>query len=249
MIHGDEIKWNWHRITKAAVVEAKAVVDDANFLIAVSTGHGLQFSDGDRVLLRARTWGARLLKTTTTLANAKLLQVVGPREASRVRVKPAPGSTATLADVQAFGPGSILYIPTPAPGAWKTATYPFAEMVAPNIKQHITTTQLPLTKRPPDPIGSVVDGRQVDGGDTQIPRLDGVDLPSCTESPRIIGLYEGGDLFSEGIFHPAGKCMMRETNVGDAEFCFVCRYILVDMIDPFKHFQIDRDYGKKYPAR
>jgi hypothetical protein len=248
-IHGDEIKWRWHRITKAAVVEAKAVPDGANFLIAVSTGHGFRFSENDQVLLRERKWGTPLLKVTHTLANDKLLQVVGPREASRVRVKPAPGSTATLADVDAFGPGSILYMPTPAPGAWKTSAYPFAEMVAPNIKQHITTTKLPLTKRPPDPVGSVVNGQDIDGGETQPPRLDGVVLPSCTESPRIIGLYEGGDQLLEGIFHPAGKCMMRESNVDDAEFCFVCRYILVDMIDPSRHSTIDREYGAKYPAR
>ena len=30
-------------------------------------------------------------------------------------------------------------------------------------------------------------------------------------------------------------------------FCPVCRYVMVDHIDPSKHGDIDRDYGPRYP--
>jgi hypothetical protein len=29
----------------------------------------------------------------------------------------------------------------------------------------------------------------------------------------------------------------------------VCRYLLVDIIDPHKHFAIDLDYGEIYPQK
>jgi hypothetical protein len=33
-----------------------------------------------------------------------------------------------------------------------------------------------------------------------------------------------------------------------AEFCAVCRFVLVDFIDPSKHDSIDRDYDAIYPT-
>jgi hypothetical protein len=32
-----------------------------------------------------------------------------------------------------------------------------------------------------------------------------------------------------------------------AEFCAVCRYVIVDFVDPFLHWEIDRDYADIYP--
>jgi hypothetical protein len=32
-----------------------------------------------------------------------------------------------------------------------------------------------------------------------------------------------------------------------AEFCPVCRYALVDLVDPTKHKDIDADYSSGYP--
>jgi hypothetical protein len=40
---------------------------------------------------------------------------------------------------------------------------------------------------------------------------------------------------------------MRDAHSDGREFCAVCRYILVDIIDPFKHFQIDINYSTFYP--
>jgi hypothetical protein len=41
--------------------------------------------------------------------------------------------------------------------------------------------------------------------------------------------------------------MMRNDHLDTAEFCAVCRYIMVEFINPFHHFQIDRDYDDTYP--
>jgi hypothetical protein len=43
--------------------------------------------------------------------------------------------------------------------------------------------------------------------------------------------------------------MMRDNHDETSEFCAVCRYVMVDHIDPYKHFAIDRDYDDIYPLK
>ncbi|HRI34860.1 MAG TPA: M64 family metallopeptidase, partial [Saprospiraceae bacterium] len=77
---------------------------------------------------------------------------------------------------------------------------------------------------------------------------------------RIIGLYEGGDDISCNLYHPTGQCKMRNQVTGDddlslqglsnepmgkGEFCFVCKYLIVNRIDPNKHDLLESD--DKYP--
>ena len=65
--------------------------------------------------------------------------------------------------------------------------------------------------------------------------------------PLIIGLYDGGALFHCNVFHPGGICMMRNRHVREHQrFCHVCRYVLVDVIDPAKHGDLDAVYFKEY---
>jgi hypothetical protein len=63
----------------------------------------------------------------------------------------------------------------------------------------------------------------------------------------VIGLYSGGGHKGCGIFRPAGQCMMRSPDLEGNEFCQVCRFAIVDAIDPAQHGWIDRDYDKSYP--
>jgi hypothetical protein len=42
---------------------------------------------------------------------------------------------------------------------------------------------------------------------------------------------------------------MRNSRDGSIEFCAVCRYIMVDFVDPFRHFEIDLDYDAIYPLK
>jgi hypothetical protein len=68
---------------------------------------------------------------------------------------------------------------------------------------------------------------------------------------QIVGLYDGGVRFFCGVYHPSGACIMRKLEVPSGAttylFCPVCRYLLVDRIDPSKHGVIDADYSKRYP--
>ncbi len=117
-------------------------------------------------------------------------------------------------------------------------------MLSPLVAVHISTSDRPLNVKPDEPYVCVIDDSAV-----QSPRNLPV-LPTqkpCYE-PLIIGLYDGGARFHCEVFHPGGICMMRDHSEGDKHmrFCHVCRYVLVEMIDPTKHGDLDAVYFKEY---
>ncbi len=239
-ISGAEIKWNWHRIKKAAVIAGDIRADPAGggrFIVPLELEQAMQFQKGDKVTLRVRQFGKPLQKGQKTLD--KQIEISESPVVDAVEIKAFTGPDLTPDDVADYKRGSILYTPAPLfplPGA----IWPFARLVAPNIQDSITNRKRPLTAVPCKP----------DRGDVQSPDLTGVTLPGflCFKhKTRIVGLYSGGARWACGIFHPAGACVMRNEHDGHTEFCAVCRYVLVDFVNPFRHFEIDRDYAEIYP--
>jgi hypothetical protein len=253
-IDGEQIRWNWHRIRKAAVVTGAPSGTGPTFVIPVVPGHGLQFADGDTVLLRLRRPGGRLDKAAFILPGAGRsvpLQVVKPIVTDSVNVQAGTGLNVTLPDLQKFTPGSVLYLPVTPPTSVLSATYPFAEMVAKNVKDLISHNHDVLYHQPAQ---SAVTDDISNNEEIQHPDLDGLTPPlpehfNGKDASRIVGLYEGGHQFANGIFHPTGTCVMRNSRDGSIEFCAVCRYIMVDFVDPFRHFEIDLDYDAIYPLK
>jgi hypothetical protein len=253
-IDGKLIRWNWLRVRKAAVVNGAPVVSTlANcFNIPVVPGQGLQFDTDDIVLLRLRKPGTVIDFPAKVVELQHTLRVVmkGP---DVVVVTAATGSSVTLADLQAFPAGSTLFSPVAMPKGMPQPTDPYARMVAKNVENLITANDAPLYRRP-------IDAHLPDeikyNKETQHPKLDGLapslpGRPFCFKvKPSIVGLYGGGARYARKIFHPAGAmCMMRNNHEDGAPFCSVCRYIMVEMIDPFHHFTIDLDYDDIYPLR
>lgn len=239
-----QIKWNWHRIRKATVVEGPIVPEaGGRFRVPVAPGHGFLFAAGDRVLLRVRKWGAVLgRQPIQTLAPAHEAQVVGPLSAAAVVITAAPGATLTAAHLAPFAAGSLLYAPVQAPASVRSAAYPYAEMIAKNIRDYIDTKNKPLTREP----------CELDREAVRAPILPGVSLKAgfcglCL--PQIVGLYSGGNRYACGVFHPAGECSMGPGGAFPelTRFCPVCRYVLVDAINPVLHGQLDEDYDVVYP--
>jgi IgA Peptidase M64 len=236
---GDEVRWNWHRIRKAGLIEGAITEPSPGvFKIPLRVGDGLQFAKGDKLLLRLRERHTALPKHPTVLAIAKQLEIgIAPTADSIIAVAATAGAT-TLPDLAGFAPGSIVYVPTPAPGS-AAATTPYAEMIALNVKNEISAHNRPLT--------SVPCANKINH-DVQVPDLKNISIRGCfSHKTRIVGLYEGGNRFACGVFHPTGECMMRHSHEESAQFCAVCRYIVVDFVNPFLHFQIDRDYAEIYP--
>ena len=60
-----------------------------------------------------------------------------------------------------------------------------------------------------------------------------------------IGIYEGGGTFTCRTYRPCGDCRMRNFDPKGTQqinFCFVCKYMLVNLIDPSVHDVIDALY-------
>jgi hypothetical protein len=243
VLHGDEIKWNWHRIRKAGVVNGTIeYIGDDKFRIPLERWHGNRFVIGDRVHLRLRQYREfppkPLIKNPTISLPLEVTYPLPEANVIHVSVKydaifDYPNM---VNDPTMFLAGSIVYVPTPAPDSAKTDKYPYAEMIAKNIKDYISQQKLPLSDSRDDP---------------QVPDIPDSLLHnsfSKKDWPKIVGLYSGGWLYHYGIFHPTGDCSMRE-QMGNRGYCAVCKYILVDSIDPTKHWHIDREYEKVYPQK
>ena len=65
--------------------------------------------------------------------------------------------------------------------------------------------------------------------------IDGFAAPCHDE--RLIGVYEGAVHWSGGNYRPAGACKMRDQLASgtDGEFCFVCKWLIVNRVDSGRH--------------
>lgn len=255
-LDGDRIKWRWPRIHKAAVLSGAITPSGSGFKIPLVLGQANQFAVGNQVLLRKRDFPDPLpldpgtrnglisdlleIKQVTDATD----QTAGGTPEAFIVVEAASGHTFNNADAAEFPEGSIVYLPVKArDSVFNATTYPYSELIAKNIKDHITARNRALNIDP-DRAEMCVH----DPNDIQNPVKLTVDLPFCYKNKnRIVGLFTGGRGFDCGVYHPTGSCIMRNSDDDGKEFCAVCRYILVDIIDPYKHFLIDRDYEEIYP--
>jgi hypothetical protein len=85
--------------------------------------------------------------------------------------------------------------------------------------------------------------------DVQSPKIPAnavPNLPAAVKLPGLVGVYFGGSQHACGVIHPTGSCIMRANHNRRSRFCPVCRYVIVDLLDPEQHWQVDRDYDKEY---
>jgi IgA Peptidase M64 len=244
IITGDQIPWVWHRIIAATVVNGDIVAEGIDtFRIPVEPDVSFRFVKDDELLLRPRVRGQPLRKFDPLDISKSLI----------VLEEPKPDSILVRAvgfiSAQKFPAGSLLFKPKPAPASVKSLAYPFAEMIAKNVKDAITANHMPLTvvpcvkddnNKPQVPILTATNGRS-----QAVANVAG----DAKDRPRIVGLYSGGALSSCGIFHPTGICIMRHHAETQGEFCAVCRYIIVDMIAPEFHPELDALYDDLYPLK
>jgi hypothetical protein len=64
---------------------------------------------------------------------------------------------------------------------------------------------------------------------------------------RVVGLYEGGAKVTRDVYRPAGACKMRshKGKKSEGEFCFVCKYLMVNLVDGGLHADLDKLYPEK----
>jgi hypothetical protein len=71
--------------------------------------------------------------------------------------------------------------------------------------------------------------------------------PGLIADADLIGVYEGAWYRECGVFRPAGRCRMRTGFQDTIPFCHVCRYLIVDAVNPGVHAALDDIYSKQYP--
>jgi hypothetical protein len=148
------------------------------------------------------------------------------------------------ANPESFPPGSVLYIPGEEFGRPATLvktgvmtfmrlfqwdpTIPRGRALTENHNKDSADRSDEISKKPDDP-----------------PDVPGVKEPCCANY-KLIGLYEGGNLCTIRVYRPAGGCKMRSSqgSKSEGEFCFVCKYLIVNRVDPSKHPKLDKS---EYP--
>jgi hypothetical protein len=234
------IKWNWRRARKAAILRDFVIPSGSNFLIKVRRGQAFQFAAGDKVWLRARE-PKKVIKGSTFECSTELTVVSHNAAGDELIVSGSPN----LLELVFFKEESIVY------ASVKLADGSEARMIAPKIAKFMEDNDRPLTPKVCDVALQVAFNAAGDriGSLPQIPAYDGYDgFWSHRNDVRVVGLYAGGDQQGCGIFHPAGACMMRNAHSETSQFCAVCQFVMVEMIDPNAHWWIDRDYAAQYPS-
>jgi hypothetical protein len=120
--------------------------------------------------------------------------------------------------------------------------------MAENIRAHIIATHAPLNA----PLGNVNATHETA---VCVANYAGIvtpsNLPSLPKQPAnlqdIVGLYEGGGGHDCGVFRPTGRCKMRQGLDATVPFCHVCRYLIVDRVDPTRHGELDLLYPEVGP--
>jgi hypothetical protein len=145
-----------------------------------------------------------------------------------------------------FPEGSLLIAPVLDAGG---APLPLLSKI---VKDHIELTDTPVNRAAGASCAVPVD----DSAITWAVNLPTTILRGTKYAPveRIVGLYDGGMIYNCGVFHATGACLMRgglfRNSAGSVvpyTLCHVCRYILVDKLDPRKHAKIDSLYQQFYP--
>jgi hypothetical protein len=62
------------------------------------------------------------------------------------------------------------------------------------------------------------------------------------KSYKIIGAFEGGSSYPGLTYRPSGQCKMR--NSGSGEFCFVCKYLIVNRVNGTLLSKLEEEYPK-----
>jgi hypothetical protein len=234
-----KIKWLWPRVDHAGVLAAQPDPSGTGFKIRLTRGHAHGFGAGNLVRLRQRP----LLDHPQPSGRLRITDVTG----DVVTVTPLAGTAITPGD---WAAGSVLIRPVRGAATAGDPDGPDLPLVAPIIAAHLAASSIPLDLKPGPPAPACA----IDDNDVQVPLNLPAGLPAGRPRFRaqIVGLYDGGDRYYCGVYHPSGACLMRTQEPLAARpvtylLCPVCRYHLVDRLDPTQHRVIDRDYRKRYP--
>lgn len=245
-----KIKWNIHRIAKISIV---VQLDAIGHRVTLAARQAARWKLGERAFLRNRLTVQRDLSSQRRVSMIEIHVISVDPALEEVRF--SISSSADLASLGEQPP--LLYVPV------QNKSHIDLSLIDPAVLAH-------LKDKGPFPKGqSCLEVNSSEWNkDRACPEITGFKRPS--PHANAIGLYEGGGDISCDIYRPAGRCKMRtivqygevpkrrlrsmpslpELGGSDklvfnvVEFCFVCKYVLIDLIDPTQHESLDKDYPK-----
>jgi hypothetical protein len=250
----DNIRWRfWPRIAKAAALLGDPLPTGGKFRIDLQSKPSPGFAAGDVVRLRTRPL-ARAAKPSgyfkvDSVDAAGLSMMIVP-------LPPTVADPATFP--KQFPKGSIVMVPVRARDGEDLG------MVSDDVIVRIALTNNPLNAQP----GSLESPPKPPGDDVNRP-CPNVTLPYPTPATNwpggfagapkppllsswTIGLYENANRFNCGIYRPTGVCIMNTgskvaaSTVYQYEYCQICRYAIVDHIDPTRRSGVEQDFRDRY---
>ena len=253
----DKLKWgSWPRIAKAGVlVDKPHSVAGGKFELFVQDLKATRIKSGDVVRLRTRP----LAKAAAPSPRFKVESVT-----DRIVIAPLFGA---VLDPNKFPKESIVMVPVRGPDSNPAADLFGADLplVDDSVLLRIVSTQNPLNSQPlagEAPAPNDAGGRpcknnelKVPTGATNFPNRAAPNPPQF--SSWTIGIYENGGQHNCGIYRPTGVCLMstnaqkdpitNEINMND--YCLICRYAIVDALDPTQFEAVEVDFMERYGKR
>jgi hypothetical protein len=143
-------------------------------------------------------------------------------------------------------------------------------LISPLVAAQLISDRVPNSRKPTIPCIPDAERFDPDAPESIIPAQENtLSMPDAVRTAvgirhlsRVVGAYDGGAVFNCGVFHPTGYCAMKSSSRatiirrepfsrtfrsgGTTEYCHVCRYLLVDLIDPSLHGKFDNAYTPLY---
>ena len=255
IINPDLIKWNWPRMRKAAVfTRPMSFHGNGLFHCTVPFDRGLQFAKGNKVLLRRRDPDAPISRqSVTSPIEFEVRNVDNAQDPRNITIEiqaddPFIDGASMLAT---FGEGSLIFLPVQAPHD-VVPPRPYLSLIPPAAERILRSTSGAMTAAVCDP--------HAGGISVHAPKPDPDGKLTPNLRPHVVGAYFGGARYTCGVLRPTGMCMMRDHTLepkqydkelkapqGVSKFCVVCRYVMVDFVDPHQHWRLDNDYATWFP--
>ncbi len=243
----DVVRWNWYRVKAVGMLKNEPVdKTDGKYEVSLEPGHAAHFKQGDIVRFRKRD----LLRVLPfSLGRFEVTNIPNPNPEDKIEL--TKRSTDFL-DTSEYRAGSLLVKTLQGKPASAGALGDDLKMIAPIIQRHLEKGIIPLNVAPPAAgaeLTPCVERPDLRGIMIPLNLPEGLPAKIKNQEFNIVGLYEGGARVSCGVYHPAGFCHMGSSTEDKKaiRFCQVCRYLLIDRINPLEHKVADDEYDSFYP--
>ena len=206
----------------------------------------------DAILILKKMNGKGTIHQTATKSDGSTVSLVdGPFKIDQIEIN----KNQLILDIQnrpiieallvKSGTDKILaYQPIAADGIINTPSYDYSELISPKVFRYLLDH--------PAPFNTNKNRDEIIQGENPVSRIHHSLVPCCTSNKnQIIGLYAGGAQYHSKVYHPSNHCLMNQY-IQDGkyiELCAVCRYTLINYLNPLAFNEFDEDYMKRkiYP--